>query len=73
MTENIAKGAPTRDEEGWRVSSFTNGSGSCVQIKYVEQQAILVRDSKDLRHDSPVIDVSAASWASLLRGITSDA
>jgi hypothetical protein len=41
-----------------------------VEVKYIERQTIFVRDSKDRRHESPIVSVSAAGWAALLRGIT---
>lgn len=63
---------PARDEDGWFVSSFTNGSGSCVQVKFAGQGAILVRDSKDLRAAPPIIGVPSHSWATLLDTINSN-
>jgi Domain of unknown function (DUF397) len=63
---------PVRDEDGWFVSSFTNGGGSCVQVKFAGQDAILVRDSKDRRAQSPIIGVPSHSWATLLNIISSN-
>jgi hypothetical protein len=60
-------------EDGWFVSSFTNGGGSCVQVKFAEQGTVLVRDSKDLRIASPIIVVSSPSWTALLTSIDSPA
>jgi hypothetical protein len=60
----------TRDEDGWFVSSFTNGSGSCVQVKFGDQGTILVRDSKDLRAASPIISMPSRGWVSLLKNVT---
>lgn len=60
---------PARDEDGWFVSSFTNGAGSCVQVKFAEEGAILVRDSKDLRATSPIISMSSYSWSALLKNL----
>lgn len=60
---------PDRDEDGWFVSSRTTGGGSCVEVKFAAQGAILVRDSKDRRPDSPVISVFPAGWTPLLRWV----
>jgi hypothetical protein len=59
-----------REEEGWFVSSFTNGQASCVQVKFAERGTILVRDSKDRRGASPVISLPSGGWASLLKDVT---
>jgi len=56
------------DEDGWFVSSFTNGNASCVQVKFTGQGTVLVRDSKD-RAASPIIGMPSTGWASLLNGI----
>lgn len=62
--------ASTCDEDGWFVSSFTNGAATCVQVKFTQQDTILVRDSKDPHADSPIIRMPSRGWASLLRDIT---
>jgi hypothetical protein len=49
----------------WRVSSHTNGSGSCVQLRS-NGETWFVRDSKDRRDDPPTLTVPAAGWAALL-------
>jgi len=66
----INENAVERDDDGWFVSSFTNGAATCVQVKFADQGAILVRDSKDRRADSPIINMPSHGWASLLRDIT---
>ena len=58
------------DEDGWFLSSFTNGAAACVQVKFAEPGNILVRDSKDRRSDSPIIAIPSRGWAGLLRDIT---
>jgi hypothetical protein len=65
----INDNAPTCDESGWFVSSFTNGGGACVQVKFDEQGTILVRDSKDRHAMPPIISVSSHAWTSLLSTI----
>jgi hypothetical protein len=66
----INENAPAHDESGWFVSSFTNGGGSCVQVKFHEQGTILVRDSKDSHTTSPIIRISSHAWTSLLSNIS---
>jgi hypothetical protein len=61
------------DDQGWFVSSFTNGNANCVEVKFAAQGAILVRDSKDRRATSPIINLPSHGWASLLKGITNPA
>ncbi|MFL6118246.1 DUF397 domain-containing protein [Actinophytocola sp.] len=60
---------PTGDDNGWFVSSFTNGGGSCVQVKFAASNTILVRDSKDRCSAPPIIAMPSHSWASLLKNI----
>lgn len=67
MWSNINKTA--HDKDGWFVSSFTNGGGSCVQVKFAEQPTILVRDSKDRRAASPIMSMSSDGWSALLKHI----
>jgi hypothetical protein len=58
--------APAPDESGWFVSSFTNGGGACVQVRFAEGGTILVRDSKDRDVMPPIISVPSPAWTSLL-------
>lgn len=57
------------DKDGWLVSSFSNGAGSCVQVNFATQGEIMVRDSKDRRATSPIISMSSRGWAELLNNI----
>jgi hypothetical protein len=66
----INKATQTRDEDGWFVSSFTNGHASCVQVKFAEQGSVLVRDSKDRDAAAPVINMPSTGWTSLLNDIS---
>lgn len=63
----------SRDEDGWFVSSFTNGSGSCVQVKFAGPGSIMVRDSKDLRAAPPIMSMPSEGWACMLDHITNSA
>lgn len=62
------KGTPRRDIDGWFVSSYTNGSGACVEVKHAERGRILVRDSKDRYTTSPIA-VPSDGWAFLLKNL----
>jgi Domain of unknown function (DUF397) len=62
--------ASAGDGDGWFVSSFSNGAGSCVEVKFAAPGAILVRDSKDRRHDQPIIGMPARAWVALLGNLT---
>ncbi|WP_052847259.1 DUF397 domain-containing protein [Streptomyces avicenniae] len=44
----------------WRTSSFSSGSGECVEVGTNLCHTVPVRDSK--RHDSPVVAVPVGSW-----------
>jgi uncharacterized protein DUF397 len=57
-----------RDDDGWFVSSFSNGKGSCVRVRFVAE-ATLLGDSKDPRAAAPVVSIPAAGWNSFLRNI----
>jgi uncharacterized protein DUF397 len=57
-----------RDDVGWFVSSFSNGKGSCVRIKFAAE-ATLVGDSKDTRATAPVVSIPSPGWNSFLRNI----
>jgi hypothetical protein len=58
------------DDRGWIVSSKSNGGGMCVQVKFAEQGTIMVRDSKDRRATSPIINMPSRGWVSLLTNIS---
>jgi len=69
----ISENAPVREEDGWFVSSFTNGGGACVQVKFAGRGTILVRDSKDHRAASPIVSMPSDSWAFMLKNISNPA
>jgi hypothetical protein len=54
-----------RDPSGWFTSSFTNGSQTCVEVKFAGG-AVLVRDTKDRR---PTIAVASTGWAAFVRAV----
>jgi len=58
------------DEDGWFVSSYTNGNASCVQVKFAERDTVLIRDSKDRRPTSPIINMPSNGWGALLKDIS---
>lgn len=53
----------------WFVSSYSGDYGTCVQVKFAGPGAILVRDSKDRRNDSPVIAIPSRGWSFLPRDV----
>ena len=69
MTNNRVLESPG-DTDGWFVSSYTNGAGACVEVKFAGPGTILVRDSKDQRQERPIIGLPSNGWASLLGNIT---
>jgi hypothetical protein len=69
----INEDTSTRDEDGWFVSSYTNGSGVCVEVKFAGEETVLVRDSKDRRTGTPIISMPSNGWASLLKNISNPA
>jgi hypothetical protein len=58
-----------REVGDWLVSSFSNGNASCVQVRFAEPGAILVRDSKDRCPASPIISLPSPGWTALLTSI----
>jgi Domain of unknown function (DUF397) len=58
------------DRDGWFTSSFTNGSGACVEVKF-DDGSVLVRDTKNRRDStgSPMIAVDAAGWAAFVKSV----
>ncbi|SEQ76444.1 DUF397 domain-containing protein [Lentzea albida] len=60
--------ASPREWSGWFTSSYTNASGSCVEVN-LGAHSVLVRDSKDRRADQPVMRVSSAAWTSFVKQV----
>ncbi len=54
-------------EVGWRTSSYSAGSGNCVEVAPAPD-AVLVRDSKD--PDGHALAVSPAAWRAFLTTLT---
>jgi hypothetical protein len=70
MSDKSVPASPD-SRDGWFTSSYTNGGGSCVEVKF-GRDAILLRDSKDRRADRPIIAVGSAAWRTFLDAVTSD-
>jgi hypothetical protein len=62
--------APTPARDGWFTSSYTNGTGACVEVKFGDS-IVLVRDSKDRRDtDRPILTVAPPGWSTFLNTLT---
>lgn len=54
------------DHGDWFTSSFSNGSGTCVEVAFTADGGVAVRDSKDAQ--SPVLTFNAAEWHAFVAG-----
>ncbi len=52
----------------WHKSTFSDGSGGCVEVRHDETGGAQVRDSK-LGNDSPVLTFNAHEWDSFVKGV----
>ena len=60
--------AAQASQEGWVKSSYTNASGSCVEVK-ISRDVVYIRDSKDRCLSRPTINFAAKEWSSFLEAI----
>ncbi|MCK9923335.1 DUF397 domain-containing protein [Frankia sp. AgPm24] len=51
----------------WRKSSYSNAKGECVEVAFLDDDAVAVRDSKDSR-GGPALIFTKAEWSAFLRG-----
>ncbi len=51
----------------WRISSFSNNGGACVEVADNQPGIVAVRDSKD--RDGPVLAFGREDWQVLVRAI----
>ncbi|MFV0524088.1 MAG: DUF397 domain-containing protein [Acidimicrobiales bacterium] len=65
-------GAKGRTTGGWFKSSFSNGSQLCVEVRFVGETTVQIRDSKWCptpgAERQPVVTVSRAEWRRFLDG-----
>ncbi|MFC3891917.1 DUF397 domain-containing protein [Lentzea rhizosphaerae] len=61
--------ASPRARRGWLTSSYSNASGSCVEVN-LDTCDVLVRDSKDRRDGQPVLRISKEAWESFIEGVS---
>ena len=59
--------APEPDSIVWHTSSYSVGSGNCVEVAPTPD-AVLVRDSKD--RDGPALAVPGTAWRAFLTTVT---
>jgi hypothetical protein len=59
--------APEPDSIVWHTSSYSYGSGNCVEVAPAPD-AVLVRDSKD--RDGPALAVHVIAWRAFLSTVT---
>lgn len=59
-----------KTEPLWRKSSYSNGSGECVEVAFLRDGRVAVRDSK--HRAGPVLVVSADEWEAFLGGVVTD-
>jgi Domain of unknown function (DUF397) len=50
----------------WTKSSYSNGQGNCVEVKYNSLETITVRDSKN---EGPELAVSDHAWSQFIQAI----
>ena len=52
----------------WRTSSYTNGTGQCVEVADLPDGGRLVRDTKD-RGAGPVLRFTPDEWRAFVLGV----
>jgi len=57
---------PDRNGVVWRTSSYTGGSGDCVEVA-AATSTVLIRDTKD--REGPVLAVPATAWRAFLADV----
>ncbi|WP_129840143.1 DUF397 domain-containing protein [Streptomyces sp. RFCAC02] len=58
----------SKDDTRWRVSSYSNGDGQCVETA-VSADVVGARDTKDLGH-GPELWVSSDTWRAFVHAAT---
>ena len=55
----------------WRISSFSNNGGACVEVADNLSGIVAIRDSKD--SDGPVLLLTASQWREFITDLRADA
>ncbi len=53
----------------WRKSSYSNGKGECVEVAFLGDGVVALRDSKD-NGDGPALIFTHGEWSAFVRGVT---
>jgi hypothetical protein len=60
---------PTLGQADWRKSSYSGGTGNCVEVAGNLPGIVAVRDSQD--PDGPALTLTPAAWRALTRKVRS--
>jgi hypothetical protein len=52
----------------WRTSSRTNGAGNCVEVAFLDDGLVGLRDTKD-KGQGPVLVFTPAEWDAFIGGV----
>ena len=55
-------------EAVWQKSSYSQGNGNCVEVAFLDDGAVAVRDSKD--RSGPSLTFTEAEWAAFGAGMS---
>jgi hypothetical protein len=56
----------TRNRQGWFKSSFCNGPSGCVEVQFLPEGTVAVRDTKN--RSQPALAFTTGEWVAFLAG-----